>query len=191
MSMWLVLGKKKLSRGTLLLWEEWIGLCWTDLGIKAISRFSSICLCCYGFWAGINSAKPGQPVINIMMMMSIWTGLDHVPTDCRSSEMPILLHIVWTWTPKPTHPQMPILLHIVWTWTPTPPPHTHTDANTTSYSLDLNTNTTHTQHTHNTHHTPHNTQHTTHTDRQTVHQWCSRWLKRWAYCEFIKKLLWK
>ncbi len=50
-------------------------------------------------WAGINSAKPGQPVINIMMMMSIWTGLDHVPTDCRSSEMPILLHIVWTWTP--------------------------------------------------------------------------------------------
>lgn len=104
MSMWLVLGKKKLGRGTLLLlWEEWIGLCWTDSGIKAISLFSSICLCCYGFWAGINSAKPGQPVINIMMMMSIWTGLDHVPTDCRSSEMPILLHIVWTWTPTHTH----------------------------------------------------------------------------------------
>ncbi len=131
MSMWLVLGKKKLSRGTLLLWEEWIGLCWTDLGIKAISRFSSICLCCYGL-LGRNKQRKAQP-----------TSHKHNDDDehmDRSGPCPYRLPQLRdanttsysldlnTNTPAPhTHTQMPILLHIVWTWTPTPTPTlTHT-----------------------------------------------------------------
>lgn len=86
----LVLGKEKLNRGMPLLWGQWMGLCWTDSSIKSHFTLSPSAYAAMD-WAGINSARSGQPVVNIMMMMSIWKGLDHVPTDCNSSDMPILL----------------------------------------------------------------------------------------------------